>query len=188
MDRAYAIRETRSLGDSLRRIAEAEQPAERLYRDKVTAQLQRDKIGVPKLSAEATAMLEMVHAAGTEQPGESWFVAATRDRPTVARAWEAGQRNPVIAAEIDRFEKAAKQRLGGEEGVTAFLRNAADGRLSLPGVKPGQERALRKLARGLAAARRGRSDYQLQRAHEEAEHIQDRQHRSRHSQGPRLRR
>ncbi len=185
--RAYSIRAARALGESLRRIAEAERPAERLYRGKVTAQLQRDKIGVPKLSAEAIAVLEAVHAAGTQQPGESWVGAATSDRPAVARACETGQRNPTVAAELDRFEKAAAQRLGGEEGITAALRSVHEDRPFLvPGIKPGQGRALTELARGLAAARRGRSEYQLQRANEEAEHIQDRQHRSRHRQGPRL--
>jgi hypothetical protein len=184
--RAYAIRASRSLGDSLRRVAEAERQAERQYRDNVTAQLQRDKEGVPKLSAEAAAVLEAVHAASTEQPGESWVVADTRDRPAVARAWEAGQRHPRIAAEIDRFEKAAAQRLGGEEGVTAFLRNAADGRLSLPGAESGQSRSLRELARGLAAVRRGRVDHQLQRAHEAAEHSREQRQRSRQRQGPSL--
>jgi hypothetical protein len=136
LERAYAIIAARSLGDSLRRIAEAERPAERQYREDVTAQLQRDRVGVPKLSAEAASVLEAVHAARTEQPGESWYVAATRDQPAVARAWEAGRRNPTIAAEIDRFEKAAEHRLGGEEGVSAFLRNAHQGRPTMPGVEP----------------------------------------------------
>jgi Ti-type conjugative transfer relaxase TraA len=186
MDRAYAIIAARSLGDSLRRIAEVERQAERQYRENVTAQLQRDKVGVPKLSAEATAVLEAVHAASTEQPGESWYVAATRDRPAVARVWEAAQRNPVIAAEIDRFEKAAEQRLGDEEGITAVLLSAQEGKLSVPGVQPRQGRALAELARGLAAVRRGCSDHQLQRAHEAAEHSQDQRQRARHRQGPSL--
>ena len=173
LDRSHAIIATRSLGDSLRRIAEAERHAERQYREDVTAQLRRDQVGVPKLSAAAAAVLEAVHAA--------------RDRPAVAGAWETGQRNPAVVAEIDRFEKAAEQKLGGEEGVTAFLHNVAAARLSLPGVGPGQGRVLRELARGLTIARRGRSDHQLQRAHEEAEHSQDqRQQHSRHGQGPSL--
>src|SRR5271170_2298992 len=41
---------------------------------------------------------EAVRAARTDQPGELWYVAAARDRPAVAQAWERGQRNPVIAA------------------------------------------------------------------------------------------
>jgi hypothetical protein len=45
---------------------------------------------------------------------------------------------------------------------------------------------LAELARGLVAARRGRSDHQLQRAQDAAEHSQDRRHRSRHRQGPSL--
>lgn len=185
LDRAYAIIAARSLGDSLRRIAEAERRAERQFRENVTAQMQRDKVGVPKLSAEAAAVLEAVHAARTEQPGESWYVADTRNRPAVARAWEAGQRNPAIAAEIDRFEKAAEQRLG-EQGIAAALRSAHQGRFALPGIESGQGRALTELARGLAAARRGRSDHQLQRAQEAAEHSQDQRQRSRHRQGPSL--
>jgi BID domain of Bartonella effector protein (Bep) len=57
LDRAYAILAARRLGDSLRRIGEAERPAERQYRENVTAQLQRDRVGVPKLSAPAAAVL-----------------------------------------------------------------------------------------------------------------------------------
>jgi hypothetical protein len=91
-----------------------------------------------------------VHAARTEQPGESWYAAATRNRPAVERAWEAGQRNPTIAAEINRFETTAEQRLGGEEGVAALLRGAHEGKLSMPGLEPGHRRTLTELARGLA--------------------------------------
>jgi hypothetical protein len=81
----------------------------------------------------------MVHAARTEQPGESWYLAASRDRPAVARAWETGRRNPAIAAEIDRFQEAAERRLG-EEGITAALRSTRDGSpLSVPGVKREQQ-------------------------------------------------
>lgn len=133
-DRSQAIIAARSLGDSLRRIGEAERRAERQFREDVTSQLQRDRVGVPKLAAAAAAVLEAVHAARTEQPGESWYVADIRDRPAVAQAWEMGRRNPMIAAEIDRFEKAAEQRLGGEAGVTALLRSAHEGRPSVPGV------------------------------------------------------
>ena len=186
LERAYAIIAARRLGDSLRRIAEAERPAERQYREDVTTQLQRDRVGVPKLSAPAAAVLEAVHAAGTEQPGEPWHVVDTRNRPAVAQAWEAGRRNPTIAAEIDRFEKAAEQRLGGEEGIAAFLRGVHEGRPSLPGFEPRQRPALHELARGLAAARRGRSDHQLQRAQDAAEHSQEQRHRPRHRQGPSL--
>ena len=185
LDRAYAILAARALGDSLRRIAEAERPAERQYREDVTAQLQRDRVGVPKLSAEAAAVLEAVHAARTGQPGEPRPVADTSDRAAVAQAWEMGQRAPAIAAEIDRFEKAAEQRLG-EEGVAALLRSASEGRPSLPGVEPGQGRALHELARDLAAVRRGRSDHRLQRAQDAAEHRENQQHRPRQRNGPRL--
>ena len=186
LDRAYAIIAARRLGDSLRRIGEAERPAERQYREDVTAQLQRDAVGVPKLSAEAAAVLDAVHAARTEQSGESGYVADTRDRAAVARVWEVGQRNPVIAAEIDRFEKAAEQRLGGEEGIAALLRSVHQGGRALPGLEPGQGRPLHELARGLVAARRGRNDYQLHRAQHTAEHSQDQRQRPRQRQGPRL--
>ena len=184
-DRAYAIIAARALGDSLRRIGEAERRAEREYREDVTAQLQRDAVGVPKLSAAAAAVLEMVHAARTEPPGESWYTAATRDRAAVARAWEMGQRRPTIAAEIDRFEKAAEQRLG-EEGIAALLRGVHEGRPALPGAEPGQRQALHELARGLAAVRRGRSDHQLQRAEEAAEQREHQHQRPRQRHGPSL--
>lgn len=164
LDRVHARIAAWPLGDSLRRIAEVERQAERQFRENVTAQMQRDKVGVPKLSAEAAMVLEAVHAARTEQPGKSWYVVDTRNRHAVARAWETGRRNPTIEAEIDRFEKAAEQRLGGEEGVATLLRGAHEGRpLSVPGVEPRQELALRELACGLVAARRGRCDHQLQR-------------------------
>ena len=177
-DRAYAIIAARSLGDSLRRIAAAERRAERHYREDITAQLQRDAVGVPKLSAAAAAVLDAVHAARTEPPGEF-----TRDRAAVARAWVMGQCRPTIAAEIDRFEKAAEQRLG-EKGIAALLRNAHQGRPSLPGVEPEQRQALQELARGLAAARRGRLDHQhAQEAAHEREHQQP---RLRHRHGPSL--
>jgi hypothetical protein len=148
--------------------------------------LQRDAVGVPKLAAAAAAVLDAVHAARTEPLGESWHVAATRDRAAVARVWEMGQRHPTIAAEIDRFEKAAAQRLGDEAGIIAFLRSAHEGRPLLPGVEPGQERALRELARGLAAARRGRSDHQLQRAEEAAQEREHQQQRPQYRHGPSL--
>jgi Ti-type conjugative transfer relaxase TraA len=187
LDRAYAIIAARRLGDSLRRIGEAERRAERHYREDVTAQLPRDKVGVPKLSPAAAAVLEAVHAARTEPPGESWYAADLRDRAAVARAWETGQRNPTIAAEIDRFEKAAEQRLGGEGGIAALLRSTQESRpFSLPGVEPGQRQTLTKLARGLTAARRGRLDHQLQRAQDAAEQREHQQQRPRHRYGPRL--
>jgi hypothetical protein len=185
LDRAYAIIAARSLGDSLRRIGEAERRAEHQFRESVTAQLQRDAVGVPKLSAAAAAVLEAVHAARTEPPGDSWYAAEMRDRPAVAQAWEMGQRNPTIAAEIDRFEKAAEQRLG-EAGIIAFLRSAPENRPVLPGVEPGQRQALTELARGLAAARRGRSDHQLQRAEEAAQEREHQQQRPQYRHGPSL--
>jgi hypothetical protein len=186
LDRAYAIIAARSLGDSLRRVGEAERRAERQFRESVTAQLQRDAVGVPKLSAAAAAVLEAVHAARTEPPGDSWYAADLRDRAAVARAWEMGQRNPTIAAEIDRFEKAAAQRLGGEAGVIAFLRSAHENRPLLPGVEPGQRQALTELAHGLVAARCGRSDHQLQRAEEAAQEREHQQQRPQYRHGPSL--
>lgn len=48
---------------------------------------------MPKLSPAAAAVLEAVHATGAGPTDES------RDnRAAVARAWEAEQRNPMIAA------------------------------------------------------------------------------------------
>jgi hypothetical protein len=96
-----------------------------------------------------------------------------------------GQRNPTIAAEIERFEKAAEQRLG-EAGIIAFLRSAHENRPLLPGVEPGQRQALTELARGLAAARRGRSDHQLQRAEEAAQEREHQQQRPQYRHGPSL--
>lgn len=91
MDRARASAAALSLGHNLSRIAEAEQWAERDYRASVTAQIARDKVGVPKLSAEAMTALETVRAASSrEQPGRSQHQAESRNRPAVARAWEQG--------------------------------------------------------------------------------------------------
>ena len=140
---------------------------------------------MPKLSAAAAAVLDAVHAAGTEPPGESWHVAATRDRAAVARAWEEGRCRPTIAAEIDRFEKAAEQRLG-EAGIIALLRGVHQGRPALPGVEPGQRQALHELARDMAAVRRGRLDHHLQRAEEAAQEREHQQQHLRHRHGPSL--
>ena len=170
-ERVQAIIATRALGDSLRRVGETERQAERQYRATVTAQLERDKVGVPKLSPAAAAALDAVHAARTKPPGE-----AQDNRAAVARAWEAGQCRPMIAAEIDRFENAAERRLG-KEAMTALLWR--DGRpFSAPGI---ETQAATELARGLAAAHHGRREHQRQRAQEEAaEHTHDQQHRARH--------
>jgi hypothetical protein len=63
------------------------------------------------------------------------------------------------------------------KGIAAFLRSDHQGRPSLPGVEPRQGRALRELAHGLAAARRGRLDHQLQRAQDAAEQRKHQQQR-----------
>jgi hypothetical protein len=63
------------------------------------------------------------------------------------------------------------------KGIAAFLRSDHQGRPSLPGVEPRQGRALRELAHGLAAARRGRLDHQLQRAQDAAEQREHQQQR-----------
>jgi hypothetical protein len=46
---SYALSATGSLSYSLTRIAYAENSAEQSYRDSVTAQIERDKVGIPKL-------------------------------------------------------------------------------------------------------------------------------------------
>lgn len=59
----------------------------------------------------------------------------------MSKAWEEGQRDLAIAAEIDKFEKAAEQRLS-EQDVSAALRAGGQGLLSA--------RCRIQLARGLA--------------------------------------
>ena len=81
--------------------------------------------------------LEAVHAAAVEQhlgESESQYWAQKQGRAAVAQAWADGRRDPTVAAEIDRFEKAAMERLGSE-GVAAALRHARGGAsLAAPGV------------------------------------------------------
>jgi hypothetical protein len=109
-----------------------------------------------------------------------------RNRPAVARAWEEGRRNPVIAAEIDRFEEAARQRLG-EEGVTEAFRAAREGLpLSVPGVGLEHRQALHQMARGLVAAQRGRADHDVQHNLEAFRRREQQQERMQHRQGPSL--
>jgi hypothetical protein len=128
LDRSGALSAARSLSSSLAGIAQAEQQAERDYRDSVTRQMRRDAVGVPKLSAQAAAVLETVHTAASraEQPGESREQGERRSRLAVARVWEEARRNSAVAAEIDQFEKAAEERLG-EDGVRSAMRSALDG-------------------------------------------------------------
>jgi hypothetical protein len=187
LDRAHAISAARSVASSLTRIAEVEQRAERDYRAQVAAQIARDTVGVPKLSVKAASVLEAVHAAASrDQPGEHWLYAGSRNRPAVARAWEEGRRNPTVAAEIDRFEAAARQRLG-EAGVTAAFRAAREGsRLSVPGVGPEHRQALHQMARRLVAAQRGRADHDVQRNLEAARQREQPRERMRHRRGPSL--
>ena len=79
-------------------------------------------------------------------------LSPSRSRPAVAQAWEEGRRNPMIAAEIDRFETAAGRRLG-TEGFRDALRGVRDGTpFAVPGTNAEQRGALQQLARGLAAA------------------------------------
>ena len=186
LDRAHAMSAARALGHSLIRIAEAEQRAERDYRESVAAQLRRDAVGIPKLSAAAMAVLEAVHAVRTERSGDPWHLAPSRGRAAVAQAWETGRRNPAIAAEIDRFERAAEQRLG-TEGSREALRSVRDGTpFSLPGTNTEQREALHQLARGIAAARWGRIDHRTQREFDALERSERHQQRMRHRQGPSL--
>jgi Ti-type conjugative transfer relaxase TraA len=192
LNRADAISAARSVGYSLTRIVEAEQQAEREYQASVTAQIARDKVGVPKLSTEAAAVLEAVHAAASrgvetnvpwhQREPEIW--TQTRNAPAVAKAWEDGRRNPAVAAEIDRFEEASRQRLG-EEGLTTAFRAARDGvALSVPGTGPEHQQALRQMARGLVAAQRGRADHDVQRTMEAHRQREQQQERARHRHGP----
>jgi Ti-type conjugative transfer relaxase TraA len=178
LDRAYAISAARSVASSLTRIAEAQQRGERDYRAEVAAQIARDTVGVPKLSAKAASVLEAVHAAASrDQPGEHWHQAGSRNRPAVAQAWEEGRRNPAIAAEIDRFEAAARQRLG-EAGVAAAFQAAREGGLlSVPGLGPEHQSALHQIARGLVAAQRGRADHDAQRSIEASRQREQQQER-----------
>lgn len=162
-DRAHAMLAAPVVGHSLIRIAEAEQRAAREYREAVTAQLTRDAVGIPKLSAAATAVLESVLAARAERSGDPWL-ARSSDRAAVAQAWETGQRNPAVAAEIDRFEQAAEQRLG-PEGIGEALRSVSGGGgFSVPGTSTRQRATVQQLARGVAAARWGRTDHEVHRA------------------------
>jgi hypothetical protein len=68
-DRASAISGVPSVGYRPTRIAEAAERAERDYRESVGAQMRRDVIGIPKLTAAATAVLEAVQAVRTERSG-----------------------------------------------------------------------------------------------------------------------
>jgi hypothetical protein len=179
--RAHAVAEARWLAHRLARIVEAEQRAERAYRDSVTLQMERDKVGVPKLSAEAAATLDAVHAiARTEQSGGS------RNRAAVAKAWEESRRNPAIAAEIDQFEKAAEQRLG-EDGMRDTWRSAREGfSFFVSGLEPRHWQGLTEMARRLATARQGRTDYEAQRTLEAFRQRGHEQEHVRYRHGPSL--
>lgn len=190
LDRATAISAARSVGYSLGRIVEARQRAERAYRASVTAQIERDKVGVPQLSAEAASVLDAVHVAagiGTNARERSYWEelqsrADTRNRPAVVKAWEEGLRKPAVAAEIGRFEAAARQRLG-EEGVASALRR---GGFSVPGLELEHMPALRQVARGLAAAQRGCADHDMQRQLEAFRQKESEQARAQNGSGPSL--
>ena len=187
LNRSHAVSAARSVGRSLVRIAEAEQRAERDYRANVTVQMERDKVGVPKLSPEATSVLEAVHAAANgKHPDVSRDGAESRNRPAVAKVWEEGRRNPTIAAEIDQFKEAARQRLG-EEGRGTALRSPQERlALSLPGAEPEHTQALRQVAHDLAAAQRGRTDYETQRTLEAFRQRESQHERTRHRHRPDL--
>jgi hypothetical protein len=88
LDRASAISAGRSVGYRLIRIADAAERAERDYRESVGAQMRRDVIGIPKLSAAATAVLEAVHAVRTERSGDPWHLSPSPGRAALAQAWE----------------------------------------------------------------------------------------------------
>jgi hypothetical protein len=185
-DRAYAISTARSVARGLTYVVEAAQRAERDYRKSVTAQIERDAVGVPKLSAEAAALLEAVRAAaGREPPGENWREAERRSA-AVAEVWKEGRRNPALAAEIGRFEQAAEQRLG-YDGMAAALRSAREGVApSVPGMGPEHADALRQLGRAVAAARRGSAAYTAQRSLEAFREREAERERLGHRRGPSL--
>jgi hypothetical protein len=89
----------------------------------------------------------------------------------------------VLAAEIDRFEKAVEQRLG-EEGMRAAMRSAPDGiPRSVSGIGPEHSQALRQVAHDLAAVRQGRADHDVQRAMETLNQREQKQERVRHRRG-----
>ena len=73
-------------------------------------------------------------------PGDSWSCDASRDQPAVAQAWDAGRRNPTVAAEIDRFQKAAAARRGRRQRVLSAGRRTRQRSGSLPAT--GRDRAL----------------------------------------------
>lgn len=167
-----------SLGRSLTRIVETEKEAERDYRAEVTAQIARDKVGVPKLSMEAEAILLAVRAAANrDQPGEHWLHADSRTRPAVAQAWAEGRRNPAVAAEIDRFDQAARQRLGAEGVASAFQTMWDGGLASVAGVAAEHRFALQDMTRSLLAVQRGRGDHEAQRAIEASRQREQQQER-----------
>jgi hypothetical protein len=137
LERANAILAARSVGYSLTRIAEAEQRAERGYRESVAAQSRRDAVGIPKLSAAAMAVLEAVHAVRAERSDEPWRLAPSNGRAAVAQAWETGRRNPAIAAEIDRFEagpsSGSAQRVSATRSGACATAHHSQCRVPTPG-------------------------------------------------------
>ena len=117
----------------------------------------------------AAAVLEAVHAARTEPPGDSgtpprcaiglpWHRLGKWDRGT---SCDRGGNRPV------RRKPPSKD--WARRGLSPFYAARMKTGPCCRGVEPGQRQALTELARGLAAARRGRSDHQLQRAEEAAE-------------------
>ena len=133
----------------------------------VTAQLQRDKVGVPKLSAEAAAVLEAVHAASTERPGESWVIAATRDRPAVARAWETGQRNPRSRRRSTGSRRRRSKGWVARRTLPRFCAMPPTAGSRCRGSSPGKSRHYASWRAASPRLGGGRGDHQLQRAHEQ---------------------
>jgi hypothetical protein len=82
--------------------------------------------GRADLSAAAAAVLEAVHAARTEPPGDSWYAAEMRDRPAVAQAWEMEQRNPRSRRRSTGSRRPRSNGWGGEAGITAVNQRKRD--------------------------------------------------------------
>ena len=122
------------------------------------------------------------------RPAHSRATTGSKFSRATGRPWRGPGRtgNPLDAAEIDRFEKAAERRLG-EEGVAMALRGAREGvPFSVPGVGPEHRQKVAEMARGLAAARQGRDDYVVQRSREVFKQSEREQARPRQRHGPSL--
>ena len=124
LERAGAIGAASAVASHLERIGAAEAKAARTYRASVEAQREADATPVPKLSARAEAAVAAL--------------AAAPDERVRADLWRAFTADKVMAAELERFSAAVRQRFG-EDTVRAMLR-AEGGSVETPSV-PRQHRA-----------------------------------------------